>query len=102
MRLARLFALLIGVTLAMQGARALGFVDQSCVSACDDDDADGRCPPNCGDCTCCSHLTPTTVPAVYMRPEPAVTPVRPTVATYPIPPSADPHELLHVPKAPRV
>jgi hypothetical protein len=98
----RIVAMMIGLGVAFSGARAAHVIDDSCVQSCDDDDADGRCPPNCGDCTCCTHPAPlipavTRLGAVRAAPQP-----RRLALVESLPASADPREVFHIPKLARV
>jgi hypothetical protein len=101
-RLARVFAMWMGLAVAFAGARAAHVVDDSCVQACDDDDDDGHCPPDCGDCSCCTHPAPV-MPAVgrlgIVRAVPRPRRLPPAES---LPASADPHEVFHIPKLARV
>jgi hypothetical protein len=95
----RLVFLLAGALLVLNGAKALGFVDNVCREQCDDDDASGHCPPGCEDCSCCSHL-PSALSVIGLRVTSA--PPHPSprfVDTDDMPPSADPREFLHVPRS---
>lgn len=70
---------------------------QACPEKCPDDSPDGRCPPACEFCGCCA--VPRTLP-----PEVAAAWIGPTVEQCvcahvdAAPASAEPHEILHVPK----
>lgn len=72
--------------------------DSTCSQSCPDDNSNGQCPPGCADCACCGHLPSIPSPhadgpALYAAVEPA-TPIVDERA----PPSAEPHDILHVPK----
>ena len=36
----------------------VGPVAEVCTDPCQDDDEQGRCAPDCSDCTCCGHSSP--------------------------------------------
>jgi hypothetical protein len=68
-----------------------------CTEQCDDDDANGQCPPSCVDCSCCLHTTPMVSAPVQLAAPHGVelTPV--FLEPSPLH-SADPRAILHVPK----
>ena len=52
----RLFLLLTLLLLgAAHAAELSGLSEERCTEACEDDDAEGECAPECEDCTCCAH-----------------------------------------------
>jgi len=54
--MSRLFLLLTLLLLgAAHVAELSGLSEERCTEACADDDAQGRCAPECQDCTCCAH-----------------------------------------------
>jgi hypothetical protein len=98
-RLVRTFAILVGLALPLQAAPAAHVIDQSCAQTCDDDDQDGRCPPDCADCSCCAHAAPVVVTAMRVT----VLPIAPELCRFAraetLPTSADPNEVFHIPKS---
>jgi hypothetical protein len=84
--------------LLLLGASAPGLEALSgCPQTCEDDDVDSRCTQDAC-CSCCLHTGPAMVGAPTLQP-----PLRhsaPADLRTPVPvPSADPRDLLHVPKA---
>jgi hypothetical protein len=94
--------LLIGFAVAFPGARLAHIVDESCLQPCDDDDADGHCPPDCGDCTCCAHPAPIIPAATRLSVLSVTLQSRYREPAESLPPSADPGEVFHIPKSARV
>ena len=68
-----------------------------CTQPCPDDDDEGTCPPNCTFCICCAHMPPITVVRTGLLVRVPATPVQFHV-TESIPSSAEPADILHVPK----
>ncbi|HEY3359323.1 MAG TPA: hypothetical protein VGQ83_39100 [Polyangia bacterium] len=68
-----------------------------CQEGCADDNDDGQCAPGCHDCNCCSGVR-----VVTPREQAAAVPPPPGRVAHPparpFPPSADPREILHIPK----
>lgn len=88
------FAILLGQA---AGLSAFLAAEQGCTEKCPGDSPDGTCPPACQFCACCT--APRTLPpeSGTTMPVPAVgqrVPSRGDEA----PPSAEPREILHVPK----
>jgi hypothetical protein len=93
---ALLLAIVLGLSFELSGlAATLG--DPPCSAECPDDRSGGECPPNCHSCDCCSSPRTLTVEPTTSAP---VEDVRPTEWIPPAEtaPSADPSEILHVPK----
>jgi hypothetical protein len=87
--------------LSLVAAQALGasllLGAHRCQEGCADDNDDGECAPGCHDCTCCSGarvLTPREQVAVVPPAPGRLLCARPSL----IPSSAEPREILHVPK----
>ena len=83
--------------------QATGF-SRAAETECRDDDCGGddggQCPSACV-CSCCAHAMPIVVTTVTLSPPPGMLQISPSV-DQPTPPSADPHEILHVPKIARL
>jgi hypothetical protein len=86
-----LIALLGQATLLLSPTRRV------CEESCPDDDADGECTPTCACPVCCAHHAPVLVHRLMAERLPAAQPLLSTVST-PLPPSAEPHEIFHIPK----
>jgi hypothetical protein len=56
---------------------------------------DGACPPTCVTCGCCAQAVE---PVVFATPSSPDDPVAATVAVLPDLPTADPRDILHVPR----
>jgi hypothetical protein len=72
----------------------------ACADPCEDDDQGKECPPICPTCACSPRPSPT-VPvrqAVLALPLPLIRLV-PFAEHDRIPPTPEPHEILHVPKS---
>jgi hypothetical protein len=94
----RLVFVIAGALLVLNGAKALGYVDDACTEQCPDDDPTGHCPPGCGDCSCCAHFG-SALPAIQLTV--AVAAAHPALLLVDgdhMPTSVHPRELLHVPK----
>ncbi|MCP3103118.1 hypothetical protein LZ198_29990 [Myxococcus sp. K15C18031901] len=76
-----------------------GATDTVCTQQCQDDDEQGKCAPDCADCTCCGHVrsvaAPTT-PPLMLTDDARRAPVAYDEDT---PPSVDTDDILHVPIA---
>ena len=71
--------------------------EAACAGECSDDEAGGTCPPDCGACACCPHWKS----IVAVRVATFVPPVATVLAWSEIPTlltSADPQEILHIPR----
>lgn len=70
-----------------------------CTQSCPDDDANGKCAPDCADCACCGHVRTVALPLSGLS-SPAPVP-RPRLVAHEEdePPSADVGDILHVPRA---
>jgi len=89
------FGLLVG-----QGTGLVALVEpEVCTDTCPGDDTQGTCPPLCADCTCCSHTSRTLAagPDVAAGPLPSAS--LPSAPEAPIPSSAEPRDILHVPRS---
>ena len=96
--------LCLTLVLALFVAQALvpyaGSSSEPCAAGCADDGSDGRCAPDCSDCTCCAHTgsPPLLVPrgarpgALALRES---VPPRDAVRI----PSRAPADVFHVPKS---
>ena len=92
---------LVIVGLALAAAQAAGgsllLGAHQCQERCADDNDDGQCAPGCHDCTCCSGVR-----VVTPREQAAGAPATPGRRLRPratlCPASAEPREILHVPK----
>ena len=69
----------------------------SCSQPCPDDDAGGRCPPDCPYCTCCPHTPPVTVGVSDIIFNTPAFPVRFHVSESRLT-SVEPGDIFHVPK----
>jgi len=89
---------LIGTLLVIQPTSTVRRLTGECERSCPDDDQDGRCPAGCVDCSCSGNPTPLiSKPTPFNPPLPA--PLRASlVSSEDLPRSADPQELLRVPK----
>ncbi len=54
-RLAMLAWLMLSQVALVQTGLLTALLSPRCEANCSDDDAEGRCPPSCGDCGCCAH-----------------------------------------------
>ena len=70
----------------------------ACVDACGDDDETGHCAPGCDDCSCCARAPSLPTPTVA-KPRPLMVDARLPEFLQLVPPSPEPHEILHVPIA---
>ncbi len=95
------FAYIIAVIALLgqaSGIFAATSADESrCKQPCPDDDDEGHCPPNCAFCACCAHMPTVTVVRASVLLKVPPTPVLFHVVEV-IPPSAEPADILHVPK----
>ena len=69
-----------------------------CEESCPDDDANGECTPTCTCTGCCAHHAPVVV--LYLTVERL--PVGRSLPSAPstlLPPSAESHEIFHIPKS---
>jgi hypothetical protein len=101
-RLTRILAVLVGLALPLQAARAACLLEQSCAQTCQDDDDDGECPADCGDCSCCTHAAPVVTVMVPLTLAPLAPEPRAFDRTDVLPRSTDPAEVFHIPKLARV
>lgn len=76
-------------------ARALA--SPACRDGCPDDDASGHCPPACTCCSCCFHPVSFTAVVIASFSLPVI-PSSHISATEKCPSSAQPRDILHVPK----
>ena len=74
-----------------------GGAGASCSQPCPDDDEDGRCPPDCGFCTCCAHTPSVTTVAHVVRYSALVSRLR-FHAPESFPTSTEPAAIFKVPK----
>jgi hypothetical protein len=94
----RLLHALVIVFAILQSAGVLTYATVQCVETCPDDGPDGQCAPTCADCSCCVR-PPGDVPALLVAAARPGSPSRPgyfVSVTHLA--SADPHEILHVPR----
>jgi hypothetical protein len=96
--LLRAVLLIAGLLLGFHGAFALATIGD-CMQDCDDDGPDGRCPPNCADCVCCTHQSPLVVDTFTLAPPALHHGQRFALDAVDEPASADPRELQHIPKS---
>ena len=96
--------IVLAIGLATWVAFSAGAVTNSasapCAAHCDDDDEQGNCAPGCVDCACCPHLRLSfTVVELRLAAPATDEPVPELPVTKP--PSPEPGDVLHVPKAQR-
>lgn len=101
-RIIRVFAVIV---LALWFGQAAAYaaslvVLDRCAESCPEDDEHGcHCPPDCGCCARCAHAPPAVPPAPMALELPFRLFVElPCDTIGPAPPSADPGDILHVPK----
>lgn len=96
-----LLAIGLAMWVALTAGAVTSFASAPCAAHCDDDDEQGNCAPDCVDCACCPHLrlSFTVVELKFTTPA-ADEPVPETSVSEP--PSPEPGDVLHVPKAQRV
>jgi hypothetical protein len=96
--LKRIVLLLAFALSALQATGLAAGVEVLCVERCQDDGPDGRCAPTCQDCLCCAQprVYPLGAPAAMVPVQPVARVAWPALAT---PASADPGEILRVPKS---
>ena len=96
--MARLAFVLIGVVVVVRPTNTVRCLAGSCEQHCPDDDDRGQCPPGCAGCSSCAN------PAPFVSELPLIAPLCPSAqrailpSSEKLPGSADPRELLHVPK----
>lgn len=92
------FAMGLALHLALASGASLATEEIGCTEQCPDDAPDGKCPPNCSYCPCCTHVRLQFVEAPTKEaPALVMVPVLERVEAPPL--SPEPGEILHVPKA---
>ena len=93
--------LLIIVGVSLVTAQAVGasllLGAHPCPEGCADDNDAGECAPGCHDCACCAGLRVVT-PREQVTAAPPAPDRLPVDGAAPVPPSAEPREILHIPK----
>jgi hypothetical protein len=96
--LARVLASVLFALVALQIGLASIAVAAPCIETCEDDGPDGTCPPGCEDCLCCIHARVLVPRPVHAGPEPLGTASATTWADDTEPASAEPREIMQIPK----
>lgn len=93
----RVFFIMALVALAGDATLLLSPPRPVCTESCPDDDAEGACTPTCACPVCCAHHAPMVVHHSVRERLPEVRPF-PSVLSILLPPSAEPHDIFHIPK----